>query len=90
MRQAEAGGLCDWRPVATVRLPLFTGARLSEALGLRWEWVDLRDARRDDRRLSRQGCRISRAPADQAAYDVVTDSRAVTALLHALHDLKWR
>jgi integrase len=27
-------------PAATVRLLIFTGARLSEILGLRWEWVD--------------------------------------------------
>jgi len=39
--QAEALGLSDWRPVAVVRLLLFSGARLSEVLGLRWEWLNL-------------------------------------------------
>ena len=39
--QAEAAGLSDWRPVAAVRLLLFTGARLSEVLGLQWSWINL-------------------------------------------------
>jgi integrase len=39
--QAEVAGIADWRPVAIVRLLLFTGARLGEAITLRWEWVDL-------------------------------------------------
>ncbi len=41
LTHAEAEGLTDWRPVAVVRLLLFTGARLSEVLGLTWELVDL-------------------------------------------------
>jgi Arm DNA-binding domain len=32
--------------VAAVKLLIFTGARLSEVLGLRWEWIDLNAARR--------------------------------------------
>jgi integrase len=40
LEQAEAAGIADWRPVAVVRLLLFTGGRLSEVLGLRWGWVD--------------------------------------------------
>jgi integrase len=38
---AETAGISDWRPVAMVRLLLFTGGRLSEILGLRWEWIDM-------------------------------------------------
>ena len=38
---AEAAGLADWRPVACVRLLLLTGARLSEILTLRWDWIDM-------------------------------------------------
>ena len=30
----------DWRAIATLRLLIFTGARLSEILTLRWEWID--------------------------------------------------
>ena len=32
----------DWRAIAFVRLLIFTGARLSEVLGLRWDQLDLR------------------------------------------------
>lgn len=39
MTQAETSGL-DWRVVAAVRLLVFTGARVSEILTLRWEWID--------------------------------------------------
>jgi integrase len=38
---AETAGLVDWRSVSLVRLLLFTGARLSEILTLRWDWIDL-------------------------------------------------
>jgi integrase len=38
--RADAAGIADWRSVATVRLLLFTGARLSEVLGLQWNWID--------------------------------------------------
>ena len=31
----------DWRAVAAFRLLIFTGARLSEILSLRWDWVDV-------------------------------------------------
>ena len=31
----------DWRAIAVVKLLIFTGARLSEVLGLRWDQVDL-------------------------------------------------
>lgn len=30
----------DWRAIACFKLLLFTGARLGEILGLRWEWID--------------------------------------------------
>src|SRR5262249_60847839 len=30
----------DWRAIAVVKLLIFTGARLSEVLGLRWDQVD--------------------------------------------------
>src|SRR5437763_804033 len=30
----------DWRTIACFKLLLFTGARLSEVLTLRWEWID--------------------------------------------------
>src|SRR6266568_324480 len=30
----------DWRAIACYRLLLFTGARLSEILTLRWDWID--------------------------------------------------
>jgi integrase len=30
----------DWRAIAAFRLLLFTGARLSEILTLRWQWID--------------------------------------------------
>ncbi len=38
--QAVAAGIADWRPVAVVRLLLFTGARLSEVLTMRWSWIN--------------------------------------------------
>jgi integrase len=41
LANAETGGVADWRAVALVRLLTFTGARLSEILGLRWDWIDL-------------------------------------------------
>lgn len=31
----------DWRAIAAFRLLIFTGARLSEILTLRWEWIDV-------------------------------------------------
>ena len=31
----------DWRAIAAFRLLIFTGARLSEILTLRWAWIDL-------------------------------------------------
>src|SRR6516165_10014582 len=31
----------DWRAIAVVKLLIFTGARLSEVLGLRWDQLDL-------------------------------------------------
>lgn len=31
----------DWRAIAALRLLIFTGARLSEILTLRWDWIDL-------------------------------------------------
>jgi integrase len=31
----------DWRAIATLRLLIFTGARLSEILTLRWAWLDI-------------------------------------------------
>jgi len=30
----------DWRAIAAFRLLIFTGARLSEVLTLRWDWID--------------------------------------------------
>jgi len=30
----------DWRAIAAFRLLIFTGARLSEILGLQWAWID--------------------------------------------------
>ena len=41
-RLSEALALYRGSPhvVAVVKLPVFTGARLSEVLGLRWEWVN--------------------------------------------------
>jgi integrase len=30
----------DWRAIAALRLLIFTGARLSEILTLRWDWID--------------------------------------------------
>jgi integrase len=41
LANAEPGGVADWRAVALIRLLTFTGARLSEILGLRWEWIDM-------------------------------------------------
>ena len=41
LANAEAGHVADWRAVALVRLLTFTGARLSEILGLRWDWIDI-------------------------------------------------
>jgi integrase len=38
--QADPETLEDWRPIACFKLLLFTGARLSEILTLRWEWID--------------------------------------------------
>ena len=40
LTRAEGERLADWRPVATIRLLLFTGARLSEVLGLTWGMLD--------------------------------------------------
>jgi integrase len=30
----------DWRTIAALRLLILTGARKSEILGLRWDWID--------------------------------------------------
>jgi integrase len=38
---AEANEVCDWRPVAIVKLLLMTGARLSEILTLQWDFIDM-------------------------------------------------
>jgi integrase len=38
---AERCGAATPHAVAAIRLLVFTGARLGEVLGLRWEWVDL-------------------------------------------------
>ncbi len=38
---AEAAGLADWRAIAAIRLLLFSGARRSEILTIKWEWIDL-------------------------------------------------
>lgn len=40
----QAAEAKDPYPVAALRLLIFTGARLSEILGLRWEWVDFEAA----------------------------------------------
>ncbi len=37
---AEAAGIAEWRAVAAIRLLLFTGARLSEILTLKWSYID--------------------------------------------------
>lgn len=39
---AEGAGTADWRAIAAIRLLLFTGARRSEILTLRWDWIDVR------------------------------------------------
>ena len=39
-RQPRRDSAEDWRAVAAYRLLIFTGARLSEILTLRWEWID--------------------------------------------------
>lgn len=41
LAQAEAGGSVSPYVIAAIRLLIFTGARLSEIIGLRWEHVDL-------------------------------------------------
>jgi len=38
---AEAAGMADWRAIAAIRLLLFSGARRSEILTMKWEWIDL-------------------------------------------------
>jgi len=38
--QANPETVEDWRAIACFKLLLFTGARLSEFLSLRWEWID--------------------------------------------------
>ncbi len=40
LARAETEGLVDWRFIALARLLLFSGARLSEILGLTWPQVD--------------------------------------------------
>jgi integrase len=44
LAQAEANGSCSPWIIAAIRLLLFTGARLSEILTLRWEHVDIERA----------------------------------------------
>jgi integrase len=39
-RQPRRDSAEDWRATAAFRLLIFTGARLSEILTLRWEWID--------------------------------------------------
>jgi integrase len=39
-RQPRRDSPEDWRTIAALRLLIFTGARLSEVLTLRWEWID--------------------------------------------------
>lgn len=41
LAEAEATGSADWRAITGIRLLLFTGARRSEILTLRWDWIDL-------------------------------------------------
>lgn len=38
--QSDPDSAEDWRAIACFKLLLFTGARLSEVLTLRWEWID--------------------------------------------------
>jgi integrase len=39
-RQPRRTSAEDWRAIAAFRLLIFTGARLSEILSLRWDWID--------------------------------------------------
>jgi integrase len=39
-RHPRRDGAEDWRAIAALRLLIFTGARLSEILTLRWTWID--------------------------------------------------
>lgn len=39
-RQPRRDTAEDWRAIAAFRLLIFTGARLSEILSLRWDWID--------------------------------------------------
>ena len=41
LASAEDRRLCDWRPVAIVRLLILTGARLDEIVGLQWDVIDV-------------------------------------------------
>jgi integrase len=67
-RLAEALRASDRSPyvVAAVKLLIFTGARLSEVLGLRWEWIDFErgEARLPD---SKTGAKTLHLPAPALA-----------------------
>jgi integrase len=77
--QAEAAGIADWRPVAIVRLLMFTGARLSEVLGLRWAWISSGVARLPD---SKTGAKTLFLPAP--ALEVLADLPHFAANEHVI------
>jgi integrase len=84
LSDAEAAGDSPY-PIAAIRLLMFTGARLNEILGLRWEWVDL-DARQLRLPDSKTGAKSIALPAP--AVEVLATLPRLAGNPHVICSLK--